>query len=220
MAEPTQSNPEPSSTSSEGKAETPPEFDATKLTSDQLSKVLENPELFKLPRIAALLDSDKQLKKLQKDQETAREQSLAEQKKFEDLANERGDKITALEKQIQDNLVTQHLTNELVKLNVVDLDGALKLVDRDKISVGDNGAVDGVTKAIESLKTEKSYLFTGSPANVGTASNPQGAQPGQAGQYKFKESQMTPEFFKANEKEIMEAYRLGQIEADGPPPIK
>lgn len=195
------------------------EVDLSKLSGDQLAKVLENPELFKLPRIATLLEDSKNLKKLSKDQEAAREKALEEQKKFEDLANERGSKIETLEKQLQDQAIANSLTALLVKENVIDLDAALKLVDRNKVTVNEDGSLAGAEDAINALKADKAYLFNNQGGTLGTPSNPSSSQASQPGGYKFKESQITPEFYKAHEKEILEAYRNGQIEADGPPQL-
>jgi hypothetical protein len=199
-------------------------FDPSKLTQDQLNKVLENQELWKNPRLAGLLDADKQLKQLQKDKETQTEQQLTEQKKFQELAEKRAGDLTKAQETIQTMRIDQALTNKLVKDNVVDLDGALKLVDRSKLAVDDNGQVTGVDEALGSLKTDRAYLFTsgGTPPpapSVGNPSNPQ-APAGGSGQFKFKESQLTPEFYKAHAVEINEAGRLGLIEQDGPPPMQ
>lgn len=205
-------------------AATPPAnsdtFDPTKLNQDQLNSVLENQEIWKNPRLANLLDANKELQTLKKNQETQTEQQLTEQKKFQELAEKRATDLQTANQRIQNMTVDQALTNKLVKDNVVDLDGALKLVDRTKISVDDNGNVIGVDDALKSLKTDRAYLFTtdgtGKPASVGNPSNPQAPQGG-SGNFKFKESQLTPAFYKEHKAEVDEAGRLGLIEPDGPP---
>jgi flagellar motor protein MotB len=198
------------------------DFDPTKLTGEQLAKVLENQELWKNPRLAGLLESDKKLKELTKKQDEDQEKVLTEQKKFEELAQKKAEENAKLVQQIKDMAINQALTNKLVKENVVSLDGALKLVDKSKITVDDNGQVTGVDEALASLKTDSAYLFTeGTPANnqpkVGTPSNPTPTPVGPNG-FKFKESQLTTEFYQANKAEVDEAGRLGLVEPDGPPP--
>lgn len=207
-------------------APTPPanggDFDPTKLTGEQLNKVLENQELWKNPRLAGLLAADKELKDLKLKQDQNTEQQLAEQKKFEELAQKRGDDLAKANQRIQDLSINNELTTKLAPLGVVDLDGALKLIDRSKIQVNDQGQVTGIDDAINDLKTGKAYLFTGTPGSgnpsVGNPSNPTGGSP--QGPTKFKESQLTPEFYKAHKAEVDEAGRLGLIEPDGPPPIQ
>lgn len=197
-------------------------FDPSKLTQDQLNKVLENQELWKNPRLAGLLDADKKLKQLEKDKETQTEQELTDQKKFTELAAKRAEDLAKANATIQTMRIDQALTNKLVKENVVDLDGALKLIDRANIKVDDNGTVEGADEALKSLKTDRAYLFTASDGkptpqpSVGTPSNP-ATPPAGSGTFKYKESQLTPEFYKANKADIDEAGRLGLIEPDGPP---
>lgn len=208
------------STSGDGESTTTSQaVDLTKLEGEQLQKVLENPNLFKLPRIAEALDAQKQLKKVQEDQQKAKEQSLTEQKKFEELAENRAKEIESLNKRIQDNEVNSVLTTKLYEQKVVDLDGALKLVDKSQINIDENGNIIGVEQALESLKTGKPYLFNNSgTAQVGSANNPASDTSTQStGRYKFKESQITPEFYQEHKKELDEAGRLGLIEQDGPP---
>lgn len=197
-------------------------FDPSKLTADQLNKVLENQELWKNPRLVGLLDADKQLKQLQKDKDSQTEQQLTEQKKFEELSTKRGDELAKANDTIQTLRTDQALSGKLIKDGVVDLDGALKLIDRSKITVGDDGSVSGIDEALISLKTERPYLFTvggSTPTQpqVGNPSNPTAPAAG-SGRFRFKESQLTPSFYNQHKAEIDEAGRLGLIEQDGPPP--
>jgi hypothetical protein len=193
----------------------------TKLTADQLTKVLENPELFNLPRIKELREKAAQADKLKADQAKAEEDKLTTEKKFEELATKRADELAAANATIEKMTIDQALTNKLVGEKVVDLDGALKLVDRSKLSV-DNGQVVGVDEALTSLRTDRAYLFTegSAPAqpSVGTPSNP-AAPAAPSGQYKFKESQLTPQFYQEHKAEVDAAGAAGLIEPDGPPQV-
>lgn len=187
--------------------------DLSKLPADQLQKVLENPELFKLPRIAELLESQKQLKKLQDDSQKSNEQKLKDEKKFEELSGQKEQENATLRQQIQNMQIDQALTNKLVPEGVVDLDGALKLADRSKLKVDDNGQVTGVDEALQSLKTDKAYLF-GKPGQpqVGGPTNPQNQPSGPA---KFKRSQLRDTAFYAEHRdEILAAQKAGLIEDD------
>lgn len=68
--------------------------------------------------------------------------------------------------------IDQALTNKLVPGGVVDAEAALKLIDRSKVQIDDNGNVSGIDEIIESLKTDKAYLFNKSGGsndpNLGT----------------------------------------------------
>jgi hypothetical protein len=208
-------------TPSGDQTQTPPQpagddFDHTKLTPEQLNKVLENPNLWKTPRMVELREQAARAKKLEQDQATAADKALAEQNKFKELAEKRGTELETYQTKVKNLTIDQALTTKLSGAGVIDLDGALKLVDRSKIDVTDNG-VDGVEAAIEALKTDKPYLFNAQTTPVGSPTNPtNGAPTGAPG--KFKSSQITPEFYATHEKEILEAYAKGLVEDDGPPP--
>lgn len=209
-------------------AATPPapsagEVDLSKLPADQLAKALENPELWKLPRIQELVSGNQQLKKLQEDQQKAREEQLAKEKKFEELATEKSTQVETLTKQLQNERVNNALVIALSQESAVDVDAAVKLIDRSKVTVDDNGQVQGVSEAVAALKTDKSYLFTpGQAPKVGAPSNPgAGQQPPAPGVAKFKRSQLQgPEgqqFYKDNKAAIDAAYMAGEIEDDVTP---
>lgn len=187
--------------------------DLSALEGDQLAKVLENPNLFKLPRIAELLEASKELKTL-KDQKAADDQkSLEEQGKFKELAEGRATVITQLKEQIQTMTIDQALTTKLVPEGVVDIDAALKLADRSKIKVDDNGNITGLDEALSSLKENKAYLFgKGTNPTVGGPTNP-GSNP--SGPAKFKRSQLRdPAFYNEHRTEILAAQKAGLIEDD------
>lgn len=180
-------------------------------------KVLEHPNFFNIPRVKELREKAAEADRLKTDQQKLAEQKLKDEKKFEELANQKESENQTLREQIKTSNINSALTSLLVKENVVDLDGALKLIDRSKISVDDNGTVTGVTEALTALKTDKAYLFTGTPnPQVGNPSNPTGTQP--TGPMKFKRSQLTQEFINANKDEVYKAMHAGLIEDDGPPP--
>lgn len=192
--------------------------DLSKLSSDQLNKVLENPNLWNLPRIKELRDAKAAHDKLLADQQELEKKNLAEQGKFKELADKNAGELTKAQETLKQMTVNQSLTTKLVPLGVVDLDAALKLIDRSKISVDENGNVQGLEAAIEALKTEKSYLFNGqNNTTLGSPSNP---QPGQndTTPKKFKRSQLQdPAFYREHAKEIEAAYLKGDIEDDVTP---
>ncbi len=194
-----------------------PEVDVTKLSDEQLLKVLEHPNFFNIPRVKELREKAAQADKLTESQRKAAEDKLKEEKKWEELSQQKETENATLKEQIKTSNINSALTALLVKENVVDLDGALKLVDRSQISVDDNGTVTGIDGALTALKTDKAYLFNGSSQpNVGNPSNPTGTQP--TGPMKFKRSQLTQEFINANKDEVYKAMNAGLIEDDGPPP--
>lgn len=192
------------------------EIDLSKLEGDQLAKVLENPNLWKQPRIQELVKSNQELKKLQDKQKQDEDKRLEENNEHKTLAEQRKAELEKANSTIQTMKIDQALTTKLVPEGVVDLEAALKLADRSKLEVKDDGTVTGVEEAIESLKTDKAYLFgkAGGPT-VGGPTNP-GQQP--SGPAKFKRSQLTdPAFYKEHREEILAAQKAGLIEDDVSP---
>ncbi len=198
------------------------DFDPSKLTPEQLAKVAENPDFWKASnnrRLKELLDDQKELKKLKEDQTKKDDEALAEQKKWEELANKRGQEIETLKSSLSEQQTNNALTQALAKESVVDLDAALKLADKGKLKLNEDGSIEGMDEVVNSLKTDKAYLFgssNGTPPKVGSPSNNNnngGGEP--SGPAKFKRSQLSDRaFYVEHEKEILEAANAGLIEDD------
>ena len=195
-------------------------FDPAKLTQEEINQVLEkNPLIWKTDRLAGLRDKASKYEKAELDRQEAEKKALADQGKFKDLSEQQAQTIENLQKQIQDGKKTGELTAKLLPLGVIDLEGALKLVDRSKIEISEDGVISGVDEAIEALKTDRAYLFNASQGkpSVGAATNP--ANAGGTGEPpKYKASQMRgpegAEFYKANREDILKAQAEGRIEQD------
>ena len=176
--------------------------------------VFDDPRLWQHPRFKSLNERAKKADELEKANTEAEEKRLADQKKFEELADkrakERDDATTKLQKSIQDN----RITIEASKIGVVDLEAVLQLVDRSNIRIDDNGIATGVTEAIQALITAKPYL-KGKPGvtNIGSGTAPGADNNNQ--QMTFKLSQLQdPVFYREHAKEIAQAYKDGKIEDD------
>lgn len=192
--------------------------DLKTLSPEQLQQVLENPNLWNLPRVKELRDQAAEAKTLKDAATAAENKRLEDNKEFETLAESRKTELETAQGQIKTMRIDQALTNKLVPEGVVDLEAALKLVDRSKITIDDNGVVSGIDEVLTSLKTEKTYLFnnTGTPPDpsLGTPSNPTGGTP-PTGPAKFKRSQLRdPKFYTEHRDEIIKAQAAGLIEDD------
>lgn len=205
----------------QGQQSAQPTIDLKSLPADQLNQVLENPSLWSHPKIKELVEAKNELGRFKTEQDQQNEQSLEKQKKFEELANKRGTELEAARKENQELRVNQQLMNKLSPLGVVDMQGALVLIDRSKITVSDTGEVSGIDEAIEALKTDKAYLFSGGNNQpvVGNPSNGGTNDPAQGAVQRFKRSQLTQAFINANKEAVYKAVEQGMIEDDGPPPI-
>ena len=191
------------------------DFKPEALSQEQINAVLEkNPHIWKADRIAGLREKAKKFDDAETARQQADEQKLKDDKKFEELSQKQETKISDLTQTIQGNVITQELTAKLVPLGIVDLNDALRLVDRDGIKVADDGTISGIDEAIETLKTKK-YLFTsGEPLVIGSPSNPGNGGEG-GGPATFKRSQLSDSaFYKEHRDEILKAMAAGKIEDD------
>lgn len=174
--------------------------------------VFDDPRLWQHPRFKSLNERAKKADLLEKQQNEAEEKRLAEQKKFEELANKRAQERDTATAKLQTAIQDNRILTEATKIGVVDVEAVLKLIDRSSITIDENGNVSGITEAVSALVTAKPYLKGKTTVTIGSATNP-GADDQTV--KKFKLSQLSdPVFFKEHEKDIMEAYKTGQIEDD------
>lgn len=73
--------------------------------------------------------------------------------------------LTTLRAQSRERLMRAELRSEAIRAGIVDLDG-LRLADTSNVTFGDDGAIEGATDVISSLKASKPYLFSNGRDNV------------------------------------------------------
>lgn len=192
----------------------PSTIDISKLGDEDLAKVLEDPRLWKLPRIQELNERAKAAKKYESEQKAAEEAKLKEQGKLQELTERLQKERDEAINKFNSTLVDMKIQSEATKLGAIDTEAVLKLIDRSTLKPDENGNITGLEDAVKALQTSKPYLF-GKPGTVslGNPTNP--GQDNNNNVRRFKHSQIQdPEFYKANEKEILQAYKLGLIEND------
>jgi len=228
MAEPTKNGggdtPQVSPNQADGSQPTPNSgtqgtqtFDASKLTDAQLAELSKDGRFwevaFKHERFQKLNERAKKADEYEENQGKAEEEKLKEQKKFEELANKRGEEAATYKGRYEKAMVDNRIITEANKLGVIDPDAAISLIDRKGIKVTDDG-IEGVAEAVKALVEAKPYLTQGVKVpNIGEGSNP--ADPNQGQIPRFKHSQLQdPKFYREHEKEIMVALKAGLIEDD------
>ena len=87
----------------------------------------------------------------------AEEKRLASQKKFEELAEKRKKERDEAVKKFQEAQINNKIQSEATSKGIKDLDAALKLVDKSKITVEDD-EIKGVDEAVGKLLENKPYL--------------------------------------------------------------
>lgn len=187
--------------------------DLSKLSDEEFAKVFEDKRLYTHPRFKSLSERAHKADELERSQKEAEEKRLAENKEFQKLAELREKERDEAKSKYTQSILDNRIQAEAIKAGVGDLEAVLKLIDRGGIKVAEDGTVTGISEAVTALLTSKPYLKTsGGNIKIGDGTNP---VQGQQGIKRFKLSQLQdPEFYRANEKDIMAAYRAGTVEDD------
>lgn len=188
-------------------------IDFAKLGDEDFQKVFDDPRIFKHPRFKNLGDRAKKADELEKAQVDAEQKRLAEQGKWQELAEAKQAEAEKAKTELAQTKIDQKIIMEAQKHGVVDLDAVTKLIDRTNIKFSsDGGTIDGVESAIKSLLETKTYLKGSNNTTIGTGSNPSNAST--TGK-RFTLSQIqNAEFYRANEKDILQSAKLGLITND------
>lgn len=219
--ETTQNTNTPPSTPAPGTAPTPPEtqtvqpVDISKLGDEEFEKVFDDPRLWKHSRFKDLTVKAKKAEEIEAAQRKAEEDRLKEEGKYKELTARLERERDEAKEQAKASSINAKIQAAAMKLGAVDPEVVQSLIDRSVIKVNESGAIEGVDEAVKALLESKPYLKgTGSAApTVGSGTNP--GEAGGNGPKKFKHSQIRdPEFYRANEKDILEAMKLGLIEDD------
>jgi len=191
------------------------QFDPSSLSDDAFGKVFDDPRAWNHPRFKQLNERAKQgadaLEKLKE----IEEQKLVSEKKFEELANTKGQEAADWKAKYETEIVNRQIVEAATKLGAASTNLVLKAVDRSLIKVTNDG-VAGIEEAVMKLKESEPVLF-GTPASpsLGSGTNPGGSP--NTKRFKMSDIQK-PEFYQENNKdgEIDRAMAEGNIEMDIP----
>jgi hypothetical protein len=189
-------------------------LDLSKVGDEDFDKIFDDPRLYKHPRFKGLSDRAKKADDLENAQNKADEERLKKEKKFEELAIKAGAERDEWRGKFTQAQVDNKIIAEAIKVGVVDTEAVLKLIDRTNIKIDDAGTATGITEAVNALLAAKAYL----KGKAGVVTIGAGTAPGQGDQTtakRFKLSQIQdPVFYRANEKDILQAVKLNLVEDD------
>lgn len=180
--------------------------DLSKLTAEQLAKVLENPNFWKLDRIRQLTDRSKRIDEIEAEEAKKKEEEAKKRGEFEKVLAEKEAKINELTESIKSTKIETAIKDAAIKAGAADASVVAKLIDKSTITLGDDGKVTGVDEAVTTLLTQSPFLKGNGktqPPDLGNPSNP-----GNTNQSikQFKASELAdPVFYKEHEKEISAA---------------
>jgi hypothetical protein len=188
-------------------------FDPSTITDEDFSKIFEDPRLFTHDRFKALNESAKEAKALKADREKAENAQLEQEKKFQELSQKHEQSANDWKGKFEQSQINNKITVEASKLGITDVEAATKLLDRQSISIDDDGNVSGVEEAVKALAESKSYLVDKSKQvpTIGSPTNPSpGNQPTNGATRQFKASEiMDPKFYQEHGKEIDASLKAG-----------
>lgn len=194
----------------EQKPQPAPAIDLSKLTDDEFSKIYDDPRLYNHKRFKDLNERAKKASEYEAEKAKQEEENLKKQGEFEKLAKQKEEEATALKKQLNDTKIDNQIANIAQSLGAIDLDTVTKLVDRSSIKVNDDGVVEGVKEAVETLLKEKVFLFNVKAPKVGGGTNPKDGEVTE-----FTMTQIAdPAFYQANRDAILRAQAAGKIKND------
>lgn len=132
----------------------------------------DNKEHFSREYVKELREENKnwRLKASTLEQESATHKTAAEK-----AAQESEARVKAAETAANDRILRSELKAAALKAGMIDLDG-LKLADLSKVSLKDDGTVDGADAMLEEMKKSKPYLF-GSTQNSSNPNKPPASNP-------------------------------------------
>lgn len=193
------------------------EFDTSKLTDEQFENIFKDERIFTHPRFKSMRERIKQAEALEKEKTEAETKALEEQKKYQELYEKEKLAKVELETKVKQQAINAAISAEASKKGVSDLEAAIKLADTSTIELDEDGNVTGADAVVAKLVEDKPYLIGKIPdKSIGEGTNP-GKNTTDAGTKKFKLSQIQDHaFYKENEAEIRQAWKLGLIEDDTP----
>ncbi len=100
------------------------------------------------------------LEEIQKKQGEADDETLKEQKKFEELANKKDIELKEKEEKFIKQTKIAALKMEAIKQNIQDADD-VRLIDLESVKIDDAYNVENAQEVIEEFKESKSHLFKG-----------------------------------------------------------
>lgn len=134
-----------------------------KLTVEELAKEVERLKAINKEVIESRDKVKTKLRTFEEQAEKAKEETLKQQGEFQSLYEKEKEARAALETKMRVTTVNSALKTALEQANVVAVDTALALVNRDEVKVNEEGQVvpESLAEAIAKVKEQHPVLFTG-----------------------------------------------------------
>jgi hypothetical protein len=143
-------------TSAEKENTESPKEEGFNLTEEQWSEVFKHPRFTELNEKAK--QAERELAKIEKEKDQELQKKLKEEGKLEELLEEKEKELERLTSSLQETQLNNEVMSVASKLNVVDTDAVVKLLDRGKLETGKDGNYLNVENVVQELISEKPYL--------------------------------------------------------------
>lgn len=185
--------------------------DFSKLSDDQLAKVLEDPRTFNLPRIKELREAAKKAKEYEASEAKRQEEELKKKGEFETLAKTKEEEANTWKTKFEQSQINNAIMAEAAKQGITRLDLVDKLIDKSKIQLAEDGTASGVTEAVTELITNNEFLKGETKSSLGGGTNP--TDTGAVQEFTITQIQ-DPAFYQKNREAIQIAQAKGKIVDD------
>lgn len=173
------------------------------LTDEQLKAAFQH------PRFKELNDKAKRADTLAQEKADADKKALEEQGKFKELAEKAEGDAKNWQQKYEQSTINNSVIAKAAAAGAQDPDTITRLINREKLTLNDDGTVEGVDDAIKEMQSSQPYLFkTGGTKNVGSGTNPDSGSGGDVeyklSDYKKVDYNKDPELAKKMDKAMVE----------------
>jgi len=176
-------------TSAEKQNTESPEEKDFNLTDEQWEQVFKHPRFSKLNERAK--EAEQALSKLEKEKEKELQEKLKEEGKYKELLEEKEKELDKLSSNLSEYKLNLEVVSIANKLNVVDTDAVVKLLDRNSLDIDKDGNYTNLEEAIKQLISEKPYLAkAGSDVRSNIGSNANATTESQSGDFIITKSEL------------------------------
>lgn len=188
-------------------------FNPSTIKDDDFAKLYDDPRLYQHPKFKKLIEKAKSADTFEAERARMEEESLKKKGEFETLAQKKAEEAALWQTKYTETLTENSILSEAAKLGIqgTNVDAVKKLIDRSKISVDEDGAVQGITEALNEAIKAYPNLLTINRSTVGSGTNP--TNHGNSLMHKMSDI-ANPAYYREHEADISRALNEGRVIED------
>lgn len=186
------------------------DFDPSKLSDEQINKVLEDQRLWKTQRLSDLREQAKKGKEYETEKAKIAQEAAIKKGDFDKVLAEKDAQIQQLTEKLNNGQLDNTLRDALNKAGVKNLPAGLKLIDRANLNIGDNGQIEGLDEAVKQFTEQYPEFVSINNTSVGSPTNPSNIPSGQP--VKMSDMRNPVWFNNPANAEIIRQVQLGKVQ--------